>query len=214
MIMNPEMITLRPLRKEDYPQIEDIIRKTWKYDSLSKSPKDARHMARLYLRSCLRRATFSCVAVENDKVLGIILANSKHAASKPGILSALSQFYAILLLFTTRSGRKLGRFFQRIDTTDIELLQDCSRDFDGEICFFAVDENTRGTGLGKKLFAAALDYLKKEKVHSFYLFTDSSCTYQFYEKRGMQRLAEKVLAFQPLTDYQLHMFVYGYELQV
>ena len=69
--MNSEHITLRPITRKDYPFIEDIIRKTWKYDALSSNPKDAKHMARLYLRSCLLRATFSCVAAVDGKVLGV-----------------------------------------------------------------------------------------------------------------------------------------------
>lgn len=76
--MNSEHITLRPITRKDYPFIEDIIRKTWKYDALSSNPKDAKHMARLYLRSCLLRATFSCVAAVDGKVLGVILAGSKN----------------------------------------------------------------------------------------------------------------------------------------
>ena len=45
--MNSKHITLRPITRKDYPFIEDIIRKTWKYDALSSNPKDAKHMARL-----------------------------------------------------------------------------------------------------------------------------------------------------------------------
>ena len=76
-----------------------------------------------------------------------------------------------------------------------------------------MDESTRGTGIGKMLFAKALDYLEQEGVKTLYLFTDSSCTYQFYEKRGMQRLGEKMVEFSPHTDYRLNMFIYGLELQ-
>lgn len=211
--MNSQNITLRTLTKKDYPYIEDIIRRTWKYDSLTADPKDAKHMARLYLRSCMSRATFSCVAAEDENVLGVILANSKKSAPKFSIKGTLSQLLAVLLLFTTKTGRKLGKFFNRFDDTDTQLLKNCGQTFDGEICFFAMDENSRGKGVGKQLFSSALEYLRKEEAGSFYLFTDSSCTYQFYEKRGMQRLGEKVLTFQPFTDYQLHMFIYGYSLR-
>ena len=76
-----------------------------------------------------------------------------------------------------------------------------------------MDESTRGTGIGKMLFAKALDYLEQEGAKTLYLFTDSSCTYQFYEKRGMQRLGEKTVEFSPHTDYRLNMFIYGLELQ-
>lgn len=203
-------IRLRPLRREDYPAIEEIIRKTWKYDTLSKNSKDAGHMGRLYLRSCLIRATFACVAVYEGEVLGIILANSKKDKPKHQIRRNLSQLWAIALLFTTKTGRQIGKFFQRFDQVDRELLKNSPRDFDGEICLFAVKENARGTGVGKRLYSAALSYLKSQRAKSFFLFTDTSCTYQFYEKRGMLRLGEKVVEFQPYTNYKLHMFLYGH----
>lgn len=209
-----ETITLRPIRKQDYPFLEDIIRKTWKYDELSGNPKDARHMARLYLRACLRRASFSRVAIADDgQVVGVILAAHKRPAPIPALLRALSQFWATALLFSTKAGRQIGKGFQAFDDVDAALLTDCKRPFDAEICFFAVDECARGLGVGKKLFSAVLDFFKSEAVKSFYLFTDSSCSYPFYEKRGMQRLAARTLDFRPRTDYVLHMFLYGYELQ-
>lgn len=206
---NSSNIVLRPLCKKDYHTVEKIIRKTWKYDSLSPNLKDAQHMARLYLRSCLKRADYSCVAVENGNVAGIILANSKNQVPRITFRRTLSELLAILLLFTTDTGRRLGRFFRRFDDADADLLRNCGCTFDGEICFFAVDEASRGTGIGKQLFLSATEYLRSQNVKSFYLFTDSSCTYQFYEKRKMKRLGEKILTFQPHTDYKLHMFIYG-----
>ena len=211
--MNSEHITLRPITRKDYPFIEDIIRKTWKYDALSSNPKDAKHMARLYLRSCLLRATFSCVAAVDGKVLGVILAGSKKSVPKFALRRTLAQLWSIALLFTTKTGRGIGKFFSTFDQTDEELLKNAGNAFDAEICFFAVDESTRGTGIGTMLFAQALDYLEQEGVKTLYLFTDSSCTYQFYEKRGMQRLGEKTVEFSAHTDYRLNMFIYGLELQ-
>lgn len=205
-------LTLRPIQKKDYPCIEGIIRKTWKYDGLSRNPKDAQNLSRLYLRSCLKRASFSCVAAEGEKVYGVILAGSKKSLPRVQAGKALSQLFAVLRLFTTRTGRRIGKFFERFDQTDAELLKSCGKNFDAEICFFAVDESSRGLGIGKKLFSAALNYLKSEQVKSLYLFTDSSCTYQFYERRGMKRLGETVVELKPHTDYRLHMFIYGLTL--
>lgn len=37
-----------------------------------------------------------------------------------------------------------------------------------------------------------IDYFKIEKIVSFYLYTDSSCNYGFYEYQGLVRCGEKV----------------------
>lgn len=210
--MNQENIILRPICRKDNQAIENIIRRTWKYDSICADPKDARHMARLYLRACLRRASFSCVAEEKGQVLGVILADCKTAAHPGKLYRALAQAWAVGLLFTSKSGRRLGRFFQGFDRTDEELLRETYCSFDGEICLFAMEESARGKGVGKRLFSEAMKYLKEQKAKKIYLFTDSSCTWQFYEKRGMVRLGEKVVEISPRVGYNLHMYIYGCEM--
>ena len=49
----------------------------------------------------------------------------------------------------------------------------------------------RGKGVGKQLYQRFLQYLKKEHLDSFYLYTDTSCNYGFYEHQGMVRRCEK-----------------------
>lgn len=68
------MITMefREFRKEDTPALEGIIRKTWNYDKFA-GPKTAQKLARVFLSNCLANQTFSQVAVENGKPMGIIL---------------------------------------------------------------------------------------------------------------------------------------------
>lgn len=210
--MDTENMILRPICRKDYKAIENIIRKTWKYDSLCSNPKDAGHMASLYLRSCLRRANYSLVAAEGERVLGVILADCHAAAHPKSFYKALSQGWAVLSLFTTKTGRKLGSFFEVFDRTDQELLKETCCNFDAEICLFAMEEEARGRGAGKRLFKEALNHMKRQRAKKFYLFTDSSCTWQFYEKRGMVRLGEKVVEIRPDVGYNLYMYIYGCEV--
>ena len=96
---------------------------------------------------------------------------------------------------------------------DSELLENSKQSFDGEICLFAVSEECRGAGVGKRLYSAAVDYVKSEDARSYYLFTDTTCTYQFYEKRGMKRIGEKKVGLRPYSNHDLNMFIYSYKLE-
>lgn len=78
-----------------------------------------------------------------------------------------------------------------VEKIDQELLRRCPS-YDGELAFFAVSEACRGMGLGKALFEKAVEYLRSQGISSFYLFTDTSCNYGFYEHQGMQQKAKKV----------------------
>ena len=59
--------------------MEEIIRKTWKYDRFC-GPKVAAKMARVYLDSCFTNQTFARVAVVDQQPVGIIMGKNiqKH----------------------------------------------------------------------------------------------------------------------------------------
>ena len=59
---------------------------------------------------------------------------------------------------------------------------------DGEITFFAVDPRLEGQGVGTLLLG---ELARREKGKQFYLYTDSGCTYQFYDRRGFERAGER-----------------------
>lgn len=59
---------------------------------------------------------------------------------------------------------------------------------DGEITFLAVDPRLEGRGIGTLLLN---ELARRESGKQLYLYTDSGCTYQFYERRGFARAGEK-----------------------
>ena len=75
---------------------------------------------------------------------------------------------------------------------------------DGELCFLAADPQATTRGIGTALLA---ELACREPGKKIFLFTDSGCTYQFYEHRGFERAAEKRVELdlggrvRPLTCY-------------
>lgn len=59
---------------------------------------------------------------------------------------------------------------------------------------FAVDASARGLGAGSALFRDYMAHLRAHDRTGFHLYTDSLCTYQFYERKGMVRAAEEDMA--------------------
>ena len=207
--MNTERIKLRALNKKDYKAVENIIRQTWHYDDICHDKKAAAHMARLYLRSCLKEATYTCVAEKDGQLLGLILGKSMTAPIPHKIRATLSQAAAIITLLSTKNGRKLSKMFGSFSKIDAQLLKSTGRQFDGEICLFAVTQAACGHGIGKKLFKALESYMHSQHTKSLYLFTDTTCTYQFYENQGMTRLTQKTLSLPAPINYKLDKFVYA-----
>ena len=102
----------------------------------------------------------------------------------------LQSLLAIVRLLIKREGREICSFYGKIRNVDQELLDGSGQTYGGELSFFVLDEAVRGLGIGKQLYAAALTYMRQENIQSFYLYTDISCNYGFYEHRGMQRRGE------------------------
>lgn len=204
-------IILRTFQKEDASFLEEIIRKIWHYDDFC-SPKTAGRLAKIFLCSCLTNQTFSRVAILNGKPVGIILGKYCAIHKCPPSLRA-RQISSIISLLISHEGRKTSKIFQDVDGIDKELLKECGTSYPAELALLAVDPECRGKGIGKILFQSFLDYLKKYQLSSFYLYTDTSCNYGFYEHQGMIRRREKPKSFHIKgQDVTMRFFIYDYIL--
>ena len=203
-------IELREYQKQDFKALETIIRETWHYDDFS-SPKTAIKLAKVFLSSCLTNYTFSRVAVVDGKVAGIILANN-IAKHKCPLSNRLLQIKSILSLYISKEGRNVSKIFGNVNGIDKQLLNENNKTYPAELALFAVSSSYRGKGIGKMLFQTALDYMKQERLKEFYLFTDTSCNYGFYEHQGMQRRLEKKHIFHIKgQEAVMHFFIYDYQ---
>lgn len=203
-------LQLREYQKQDFKPLETIIRQTWHYDDFC-SPKIAAKLARTFLSSCLTNYTFSRVAVMDGEITGIILVKDIKQHRCP-LRHRLKQIQSLISLYLTSEGRSASKIFEQVDKIDHELLQESNKSYPAELALFAVSESCRGMGIGKKLFESALNYIHCRKFDDFYLFTDTSCNYGFYEHQGMSRTCEKEHHFQMKgQDVKMNFFLYDYE---
>lgn len=203
-------IELREYQKQDFKALETIIRETWHYDDFSNS-KTAIKLAKVFLSSCLTNYTFSRVAIVDGNVVGIILVNN-IAKHKCQFSNRLLQIKSILSLYISKEGRNVSKIFGSVNGIDKQLLNENNKIYPAELALFAVSSSCRGKGIGKMLFQSALDYMKQEKLKEFYLFTDTSCNYGFYEHQGMKRRLEKQHTFNIKGQQaEMNFFIYDYQ---
>lgn len=203
-------ITLREYQKKDFQTLTNIIRETWHYDEFS-SPKTAVKLARVFLSSCLTNYTFSRVAIVNGKPIGIILGKNISTHNCP-LKYRMKQIKSIVSLYLSKEGRKVSKIFENVNGIDKHLLSNAGKSYPAELALFAVDTSCRGKGVGKILFQSVLDYMKEQKLDEFYLFTDTSCNYGFYEHQGMKRRCEKEHLFNMNGQtVKMNFFIYDYQ---
>lgn len=207
--MKKSMICYREYEASDAEFIEDIIRETWQYERFC-SPNTARRLAHLYLINCLAEQTFTQVAVREGIPVGILL--GRDLKKQPPHLR-FKRIWAIIKLMSTKEGRDVAKAFSAVDDIDQQLLKERGFDYDGELVFFALSADVRGMGIGKELFHRLLDYMKQQQVKSFFLYTDSSCNYGFYEHQGMHRCGEAVKTVPIKIVNEMKFYLYEYHIR-
>ena len=73
-----EPVIYRNVRKEDYAQIEELINQSFGLHGYVSSSKVLKYIKKQYLYSCLAEATYTCVAVKGERVVGVIMGNAKE----------------------------------------------------------------------------------------------------------------------------------------
>ena len=209
--MKQSNVHFREIQRSDYKALEKIIRDTWNYERFC-SPDSANRMSKLFLASCLANQTFTCVAERDGEAVGIIMGKNEKKHRTP-LRYTIRQIGATASMFCTKERRQVFKFFYGIDKLDSALLAQSGQVFDGELAFFAVRSDQRGTGIGKELFNKLLDYLKSQSIRNFYLYTDNTCNFGFYEHQGMKRIGEQEFNLQPYSNEDVQFFLYGYNLE-
>ena len=203
------MISFRPIEKQDYTNLERIISDTWNYEQLC-GKKTARKMAKLYLAGCLSEQDFTCVAVKDGRAAGVIMGKDLRIRHKTKLKYRLGFLSSLISMSLSAEGRKTLKMYGGIDKIDRDLLNGTKQAFDGELCFFVLDRRLRGSGTGKELFNRFMDYAAKNNMESFFLYTNSTCSFGFYEHRGLIRRGEKSF---PVPGYEepMRFFIYSGE---
>ena len=81
-----------------------------------------------------------------------------------------------------------------------------------EITLLAVSSSARGMGIGSVLVDAATTYLTELGADRAFLYTDTDCTWQFYEHHGFKRAGTYRSTRDERRLLPREMYVYGLDL--
>lgn len=187
---------LRSMRSEDLPQIERIVGRTWNYGDRVGAGTAARFSA-IDALNCLSRRTFMRVADIDGDIAGFIVANDLREPRRDWPMLA-RRAALFLRLALSREGRDGLRMFAKYEHADAMLRRDADqagRRYEGEVVLFIVSPDFKGHGVGRRLFGSAMEYFQGRGIEEFFLYTDTSCDFGFYEHRGMTRRCERDVEF-------------------
>lgn len=212
MVQKKEDITYRDLEKEDYPRLERIIGEIWGVSRRCKDKKVAGLLEKAYWASLLTQENFARVALINGKPVGVVLARREGKGKRNFAMNFRRLFY-MFRLAVNAEGRSNLKIFRELNQQNRRMFKEQGEKFDGELIYLNIMRNKKGKGLGNQLWEDTKNYIKNSGGKNFFFFTDTTCDYKFYEKKGCRRIAasEKILDIGGQRKH-LEMYLYKYDL--
>lgn len=177
---------LKRLKRSDEKKCREFARTGMHFDWYTESRFLQNLYARYFWYLEMNGATKVLAAYEDGRLEGVLLARfegekrARHSILRTLFVKGVALFMHVLYRGGAGSYDAVNRKFYS------EYRQVYKPD--GEIRFLAADPERLRSGTGTFL----LNTLRgDEKGREVYLFTDSSCTYQFYDKRGFERFREE-----------------------
>ncbi|WP_125963311.1 GNAT family N-acetyltransferase [Bifidobacterium dolichotidis] len=187
MTQNTSTVSFRLLERDDYPALIELVRQAWFSDV--EDDKLAEELAELDFEHCLSRATLAQVAVRNGIPVGLILGRVDSKETRSIINTHHTNVVRLTMnVLQTAEGRKEMRKLRHMLSEQMKLMRQAKqqgRAYDAEVVMFIVDPTLRGYGIGKTLFDWLLGEFDASGVKNYFLWTDTTCDYGFYEHRGL-----------------------------
>lgn len=198
--MNHNGIQYRNFKKEDYEGSLNLVLEAWRYYEWVPQ-KAVRPMGSYYFAEMLAASDRIWIAEENGMPIGIAAVKNKRKHTNR-LNFKLRQIWAFFEIMFCGQGKSEFYQFMETEKLDEELLREAGRDFDAELVLLIVSGEHKGFGIGGHLYQNFLSYLEKEGLKSFYLFTDSSCDYGFYEQKKLTRIGQKTFYWEENAELE------------
>lgn len=196
-------IECRPLRRQDFKRAMRFAVKGMHFNRYMTGRFWLGLYGRYFWYDALQRASQVVAAYRGDRLVGVLLADMKGEKKAPPCL--WQKMYVGLM------NALASLFFQDqvapYDLANRDMLRALAKGpaLDGEINFLAADPDAAVRGIGTALLE---ELERRKKGKRIYVYTDSNCSWQFYEHRGFVRAGQRQIDMHfddvgtvPLTCY-------------
>ncbi|MBT1175497.1 GNAT family N-acetyltransferase [Bifidobacterium sp. LC6] len=204
-----ETVTIRPLQRDDYPALIDLVRRTW-YDEFDEHT--GLIAAEADWENCLARTTNAYTAVLDGKPVALILGRVDTRDAR-GKWNRHKRNYVrgLLRLLPVKEGITAIHEIVGILAIDHELTRKAhaaGHDYAAEVVLFVLDPEARGLGLGKRMFRKLIADFRDAGLKHYFLYTDTTCNVGFYEHTGLQQIAAISLPASRVHKESMSFYLY------
>lgn len=198
---------IKELRKKDWKKVIGYAIRGMHFDEYLKNGFLLGAYGRYFWYLEYTNATQVIAAYEGEELLGVLVADMKN---EPKVNKSF--FKSIYIGFVDFIQKVFfGGGVMPYNDANKAMFADYTKQYtpDGEIRFLAANPDGKTKGVGTFLLN---ELAKREQGKEIYLFTDTNCTYQFYERRGFERIGEKEIVLELSGDVDLKCLLYRKQL--
>lgn len=198
---------IKEISKKDFKKVIQFAIKGMHFEEYLKNRFILNAYGRYFWYLEYTNATQVLAAYEENELLGVLVVDMKDEPKpyKSFWKSVYVKFVDVIqnLFF--------GGGVMPYNTANKEMYAKYTESYkpDGEIRFLAANPDSKVKGVGTFLLNE-LARIKQGK--EIYLYTDTNCTYQFYEHRGFERIGEQNVVLELQGDVDLKCLIYRKKL--
>lgn len=185
-------VEFRPMALGDIDAVVDEYERTWGIAKVVGSEASL-ELSRRFVLHYLAPSTYSVMAYDDDKLLGLLLTRVfGDELLFPEVSDMLEKQES--LMKNAKDDRYLNALAGAETMREIEIKLEARSHINdltqAELELFVVSPDSRGKGVGAGLWSKTMSHLRHRGVNRYYLHTDTACDVSFYDYYGLRRDAE------------------------
>ncbi len=194
---------IKKLNRKDFSKVIQYAIKGMRFDEYLKSNFLLQAYGRYFWYLEYTNATQVIAAYEGNELLGVLVADMK---GEPKPYKSIWKGLYVKLVDVIQKKFFGGGVMPYNEANEAMYAKYTKQNTpDGEIRFLAANPDSKVNGVGTFLLN---ELAKREQGKEIYLYTDTNCTYQFYEHRGFERVGEQEIMLELQDGVDLKCLMY------
>ena len=194
---------IKKLNRKDFSKVIQYAIKGMRFDEYLKSNFLLQAYGRYFWYLEYTNATQVIAAYEGNELLGVLVADMK---GYPKPYKSIWKGLYVKLVDVIQKKFFGGGVMPYNEANEAMYAKYTKQNTpDGEIRFLAANPDSKVNGVGTFLLN---ELAKREQGKEIYLYTDTNCTYQFYEHRGFERVGEQEIMLELQDGVDLKCLMY------
>lgn len=198
------MVEIRPVRKDDFPQIKALIKTAW-FPDLATDSAVLNTLTFLYLNPVMHDSTFGRVAEDGGRVVGVVFCSHQNEAPCFRALQSDGVTESLSLLRTDKQNLQwVLQYLKQWEKAYQHLMVGRGMRYQATVELLCVDPEWQRRYVGTALLSQVMSYCTDLPTTYLCAFADTPQQLAFYTENGFTKSVEAKI----LNEHKDHSFTH------